>query len=78
MIPASGFVFITTYILFVSTEAQLFFEPFSFQEMEGASFNVCLRLGGEGWFELERDIEVILGSDGGKEIYNSYSCSDFL
>ena len=48
------------------TEAQLIFEPLSFQEMEGASFNICLRLGGKGWFDLEREVEAILGSDGGK------------
>ena len=52
--------------LIISTEAQLIFEPLTFQEMEGASFSVCLRLGGEGWFDLERDFEAILESDGGK------------
>ena len=53
-------------LTFSLPEAQLIFEPLSFQEMEGASFNVCLRLGGEGWFDLEREVEAILGSDGGK------------
>ena len=52
--------------IFYLTEAQLIFEPLSFQEMEGASFNTCLRLGGEGWFDLEREVEAILDSDGGK------------
>lgn len=51
--------------------AQLSFEPMSFNVMEGDTFEVCLRLGWSGWFQLEVDVTVILQSEGSEFLISS-------
>lgn len=47
------------------TEIKLSFGVVSLQVEEGDTVQVCIRLGGTSWMLLERNLTVVLDSDGG-------------